>query len=193
MSLVLGFLLACNIVTEQCGNGQDDDGDGLTDCEQSICLGTLDCPLVENCGFNEQDDDNDGLIDCNDPDCASVADCASVERCDGADGDEDGDGYADCDDTDCLDDALCADTCTVTLTSPVGGETFSTATTYTATWSAADVCTPSVDLELRKDGILAETLVSGTTDDPEILYPISTWSSTSATIEVRVFSATIST
>lgn len=59
---------------EDCDNGQDDDQDGLTDCEDSDCL--EDC--IEDCS-NEQDDDNDGLSDCEDDECFSDPSCYTVE------------------------------------------------------------------------------------------------------------------
>ncbi|MFN3532342.1 MAG: MopE-related protein [Candidatus Brocadia sp.] len=77
---------------EICTGGQDDDGDGLVDCEDSDCACDLACaPTHETSCTNGVDDDCDGLIDCQDPDCPL---------------DKDGDGYyaspcgQDCDDTD---------------------------------------------------------------------------------------------
>lgn len=61
----------------QCGNGIDDDGDGLTDLADPGCDGTADIdehnyPLACNNGL---DDDGDGLIDHgNDPGCDSAQD-----------------------------------------------------------------------------------------------------------------------
>ena len=46
---------------EVCGNGLDDDGDGIVD---EYC--------IEDC-TNGVDDDGDGLIDCEDPDCGNAA------------------------------------------------------------------------------------------------------------------------
>lgn len=48
-----------------CGNGQDDDADGLIDCCDPDCACT---PSFEICD-NGWDDDCDGLIDLQDPDC----------------------------------------------------------------------------------------------------------------------------
>ena len=51
---------------EDCRNGQDDDGDGLLDCEDGDCIDALVCQeLCEN-GL---DDNLDGLIDGEDPVC----------------------------------------------------------------------------------------------------------------------------
>jgi hypothetical protein len=88
---------------EECGNGVDDDGDGLTDCEDTDCDGTC----AEDCA-DGRDNDGDGLVDCDDGDCN---DPACVEDC--ADGrDNDGDRVIDCSDPDCNDpvcDELCSD------------------------------------------------------------------------------------
>ncbi|MCH2367989.1 MAG: hypothetical protein MK554_12360, partial [Planctomycetes bacterium] len=88
---------------EICDNGEDDDGDGLADCEDSDCA----CkPSAEVCD-NGVDDDGDGAADCEDTDCAEDASCrAAAEICDNGI-DDDGDGTADCDDADCSDEAAC--------------------------------------------------------------------------------------
>ena len=108
-----------------CTNGVDEDGDGLTDCEDSDCMPAEAC----QCG-NGADDDNDGLTDCDDPECAysnacchvreradaccrdgrdndldGLTDCEEDPDCGGScceDGmDNDGDGLTDCDDPEC--------------------------------------------------------------------------------------------
>ena len=90
--------------TELCGDGTDNDGDGLTDCEDS------DCALVAGCAVSDTeldctngiDDDGDLLTDCDDSDCVGGPGCADLgpEVCD--DGvDNDGNGLADCDDPAC--------------------------------------------------------------------------------------------
>ena len=88
---------------EICDNGEDDDGDGLADCEDSDCA----CkPPAEVCD-NGIDDDGDGAADCEDADCAEDASCRpAIEICDNGI-DDDGDGSADCDDNDCSDEAAC--------------------------------------------------------------------------------------
>ena len=54
---------------EDCANGIDDNGDGLTDCDDPLCADEPECTGIgENCE-NGLDDDNDGLIDCADTDC----------------------------------------------------------------------------------------------------------------------------
>ena len=50
---------------EICGNGIDDDGDDLIDCDDPECFGR-DCPEVCDDGW---DNDGDGLVDCADSDC----------------------------------------------------------------------------------------------------------------------------
>lgn len=78
-----------------CNDGIDNDGDGLTDCEEPTC----DCAAVEICN-DGIDNDGDGLIDCQDQD-----DCGASTSCenDCGDGiDNDGDGFYDYYDGDCL-------------------------------------------------------------------------------------------
>ena len=83
-----------------CSDGVDNDGDGLTDCEEPSCNCTA--PTTEtNCG-DGVDNDGDGLIDCQDRD-----DCGGSVLCenDCGDGvDNDGDGFFDYYDGDCLAD-----------------------------------------------------------------------------------------
>lgn len=111
------------ICFEICDNGQDDDGDGQTDCDDT------DCPVcAENC-VDGIENDGDGLIDCEDPDCPAcpedcgngiddnddqLVDCqdpqcpACVENCyDGVDNDFD--NKVDCLDDDCSLEAACCD------------------------------------------------------------------------------------
>jgi hypothetical protein len=116
----------------ECGDGDDDDLDGLTDCDDSDCLaactpealcddgtdedldGQTDCDdidcatdpacMTESACSDGVDGDGDGLTDCDDPECA--AECPSAETCaDGADNDLD--GLTDCDDADCIGDSAC--------------------------------------------------------------------------------------
>ena len=54
-----------------CGDGVDDDCDGLLDCEDADCVEDPGC--VELACANVTDDDHDGLIDCEDPDCQLTA------------------------------------------------------------------------------------------------------------------------
>jgi hypothetical protein len=79
---------------EDCDDGVDNDGDGQVDCRDS------DCSCTEICG-NGIDDDADGLTDCSDPDCA----CTEDNCGDGVD--NDADGAVDCSDTDCTCTEVC--------------------------------------------------------------------------------------
>ena len=89
-------------LTEQCGDGIDNDNDGFIDCDDNDCDGSNNCSEVCNDGV---DNDNDGFIDCDDGDCEDFADCL-IERCiDGVD--NDGDGLVDCDDPDCATNPSC--------------------------------------------------------------------------------------
>jgi hypothetical protein len=55
---------------EDCGNGKDDDQDGLTDCEDEDCVDVC----FEDCG-NDEDDDGDGDVDCADDECIGTPEC----------------------------------------------------------------------------------------------------------------------
>jgi len=75
-------------LSEICDSGIDEDGDGLTDCEDPDCSSFWACtPNGEyelcNSGL---DDDGDGLTDCEDPDCQRSKFCA----------DDGGGGACDC-------------------------------------------------------------------------------------------------
>jgi hypothetical protein len=78
--------------TPICSNGEDDDGDGLTDGDDPDCDAGEALPEVCD---NDIDDDGDGLIDGRDPDCRPLP-----EVCDN-DIDDDGDGLIDGRDSDC--------------------------------------------------------------------------------------------
>jgi uncharacterized repeat protein (TIGR01451 family) len=83
---------------EICGNGVDDDGDEIIDCDDHECF-AQDCPEVCDDGW---DNDGDSYVDCADTDCPPCP-----ELCD--DGlDNDRDGLVDCDDPDCACDLVCA-------------------------------------------------------------------------------------
>lgn len=79
-----------------CGNGIDDDGDGLADCDDQDCYASNEC-TVEICD-NGIDDDNDGWIDCNDTECFDLSIC--LEICDNGI-DDNGNGLIDGDDPQC--------------------------------------------------------------------------------------------
>lgn len=94
---------------QACGDGIDNDSDGLIDCADPDCASFAGCQETpsEICD-NEQDDDGDGLVDCADPDCASVAPCAAAptEICTNGI-DDDGDNLIDCLDPDCAEHEAC--------------------------------------------------------------------------------------
>ena len=57
--------------TEECGDGEDDDCDGLADCEDGDCLTSC---TEQDCA-DGLDDDGDGDADCADSDCLGGSDC----------------------------------------------------------------------------------------------------------------------
>ncbi len=80
-----------------CGDGIDNDFDGLLDCCDDDCVGAEGC--LEVCG-DGLDNDCDEAVDCCDDDCAADEACAIEADC--ADGvDNDCDGLWDCGDADC--------------------------------------------------------------------------------------------
>ena len=68
------LILTCEEAFEDCGNGEDDNGDALVDCADPQCLGTAPCYELD-CG-DGADDDGDGDVDCEDFDCIGTDDCA---------------------------------------------------------------------------------------------------------------------
>jgi MYXO-CTERM domain-containing protein len=77
---------------EICDDGIDNEGDGLTDCDDDDCLGDPACPEICD---NTADDDGDLLVDCDDDGCWDFPTCC----------DDDADGFDDvaCGGTDCND------------------------------------------------------------------------------------------
>jgi hypothetical protein len=100
------------IAGELCGDGSDNDCNGVADCLDPACEGVPGCacvPSVESCQ-NGVDDDCDGLVDCFDPQCVNTPACgcavSEVGVC--VNGfDDDCDGVIDCADTDCAQTAEC--------------------------------------------------------------------------------------
>ena len=97
---------------EICDNGEDDNGDGLTDCADPQCAEFPGCetslyagPPEEICD-NGEDDNGDGLADCDDPQCFEFPGCLALpyaapeEICDNG-VDDNGDGAIDCADPQC--------------------------------------------------------------------------------------------
>lgn len=67
----------CGVDEESdCGNGSDEDLNGLTDCDEVLCAGEGDCPPLDEIDCADgKDDDVDGLTDCADPGCHHVEPC----------------------------------------------------------------------------------------------------------------------
>lgn len=92
-----------------CNDGLDDDGDGMTDCDDTDCSAL---PICSGAGEvrcrDGVDEDGDGLTDCEDPDCMSSPLCPGEHETDCDNGmDDDGDGLTDCDDADCVSTSEC--------------------------------------------------------------------------------------
>jgi cysteine-rich repeat protein len=79
---VFGLTQLFCLPLETCGDNNDDDFDGDTDCNDIDCVGSADCPSAEICN-NNLDDDQNGFIDCADL------------SCDSSPGDADNDGLLD--------------------------------------------------------------------------------------------------
>jgi len=94
---------------EICGNGIDDDCNGLADCFDPSCASQTSCidHKKETCD-NGVDDDGNGLVDCKDPACFGDKACVVPGReiCNN-DLDDDADGLVDCADPDCARDPTC--------------------------------------------------------------------------------------
>jgi hypothetical protein len=61
-------------VVEICNNGEDDDENGLIDCNDPACQANAECGVVEICS-NGTDDDANGFMDCEDPACVGSPMC----------------------------------------------------------------------------------------------------------------------
>jgi hypothetical protein len=92
-------------VVEDCGDGIDDDADGLPDCFDEDCA--FDVACYEDCG-NGVDDDGDLAPDCFDSACALDPSC--YEDCENG-LDDDGDNAIDCADLGCAGEPACASIC----------------------------------------------------------------------------------
>ncbi len=109
-----------------CTDGKDNDGDGLTDCDDPDCkaMGTTEipgpgatvCPEIENTVYacsDGIDNDGNGYTDCKDNNCKKTTACCvptgpenTLEAC--SDGiDNDCNGYLDCNDNSCKKLAVC--------------------------------------------------------------------------------------
>lgn len=124
-----------NCAAEKCSDGQDNDGDGNSDCSDPSCAYQDVCQMnPENddsrCS-DGQDNDRDGSYDCSDSDCSGTSACwwawsgwnpgnwwSSYETDCGNGSDDDNDGGYDCGDSDCSADYRCS-----IYTNPVVSET----------------------------------------------------------------------
>ena len=89
----------------ECSDESDNDGDGLTDLDDTDCESpedTTEAPEPTECS-DQSDNDGDGLTDLDDADCESPEDTTEApEPTECSDqSDNDGDGLTDLDDTDC--------------------------------------------------------------------------------------------
>lgn len=67
---------------ESCSNGEDDDEDGATDCDDTDCVDHPVCGApIEDCD-NGVDDDLDGATDCEDSNCEASFACSAAPGCD---------------------------------------------------------------------------------------------------------------
>ena len=101
-------VVVCGTI-EICGNGLDDDCNGLADCFDRACQSDPACinRKKEVCD-NGKDDDGNGLVDCKDPACFGDKACVVPGReiCNN-NLDDDDDGLIDCKDPDCANDPAC--------------------------------------------------------------------------------------
>jgi hypothetical protein len=104
-----GVEVAVCLAGEICGNGVDDDCNGLADCFDPVCQDVPACidRKKELCD-NDKDDDGNGLVDCRDPACFGDKACVVPGReiCNN-NLDDDDDGLIDCKDPDCANDPTC--------------------------------------------------------------------------------------
>jgi hypothetical protein len=104
----------CDPPDEACGNGRDDDCDGLTDCDDvDDCSYAVECcePTGPEVCTNGLDDDCDARYDCDDDDCWDHPWCCvptGAEICNDH-LDNECDGTTDCSDRDCRRSPICFD------------------------------------------------------------------------------------
>lgn len=104
LMLALASLAGCPRPLEICGDGEDNDGDGLIDAADSDCDGVIG---AEDC-TDGADNDGDGIVDCRDADCFLSPSCLTEtgDACDNGI-DDDLDERVDCADDDCIDAPNC--------------------------------------------------------------------------------------
>jgi hypothetical protein len=69
----------CTPVAEVCGDGEDNDCDELTDCDDPNCDASPQCPTEEICG-DCIDNDGDAFVDLDDPDCCAVSNSIPMKK-----------------------------------------------------------------------------------------------------------------
>jgi hypothetical protein len=96
-----GQIVPASVPVEICGNGIDDNSNGLIDCADMACSALSQCaststPPAEICG-NGIDDNSNGLIDCADAACSALSACSNtpVNAVCGNGLDDDSDGLVD--------------------------------------------------------------------------------------------------
>jgi hypothetical protein len=78
---LVGCAFDYTVAHEQaCDDGEDGDGDGLVDCDDGDCAGSVHCIPEADCQ-NGLDDEGDGLTDCEDPDCELDPICLGPRPC----------------------------------------------------------------------------------------------------------------
>jgi hypothetical protein len=92
---------------EICGNGIDDDGNGLVDCADPACAGFSFCKNGGEICNNGIDDNGNGLVDCDDPACRMDPSCSNGRELCNNGRDDNGDGLVDCADPQCAGDPVC--------------------------------------------------------------------------------------
>ncbi len=93
---------------EICTGGDDEDGDGLTDCEDPDCTTDPACNTYHEVICSDSlDGDKDGLTDCEDPDCTTDPACTTSQEDCSNNVDDDDDDLIDCLDPDCESDSAC--------------------------------------------------------------------------------------
>jgi hypothetical protein len=174
-----------------CADGQDDDGDGTVDCDDTACATSPVCTVEADCD-DGLDDDGDGLADCADPSCAGDQLCSDDKDADGVSADTDCDDrdsaigtaptwYADADEDGFGDAAAGTEACTApegTVANASDCDDTDLLVTVAATWYADtdgdDAGDPLVTTEacVAPDGYVAD---AGDCDDLDADVETPTW------------------
>lgn len=66
---------------ERCNSGEDEDGDGRTDCEDPACWDDTNCGALGHTEWcrDGRDNNGNGLVDCDDPACSTNLACINTE------------------------------------------------------------------------------------------------------------------